>query len=788
MKKTLLVIILALASLVSLAPIYGLEFSSDAISLCATDTAVFVTSVTNTADYQDSFTVSLGGDAAKWAIAAPAGFSLNPGETENIYLYVTPSINSLAGTYTLDVTVTGHSKTETGSVTLKVLDCHSAEFSVVGADSAEVCAVTKATYILQLNNTGKYTENFVLSLSGLPAKFSTLSQQLVTLAAGQSATIEVYSTPPADQTGDFTMTVTAASQNSRATATQQLKLKSKQCYDFIATTDVNYLSFCEASEAKIPITLENKGSVDNTFTLNVEGPSWATVENTKVDVPAGQARFTNLILYPGYKVSGDFNIKLIVEPAKGFKTTIDFVANVKSCNSVDLKLSTTKDKICPNTEKAYALSIVNTGEFGTRYGISVSGADFVSVDKSFIDLNPSEKTDFNLVLKPTATEPAGKRTIIVKAEAQDNSKASATATLDLDVAPMTDCYGVKVTAALTRVEVAAGEPALVPIIIENKGLENSTYNLDVSGTGAAFVQLNPASLVLSGKEAKTVYAYVAVPEGTASDAYKVTVAARLEDQASTVSTASFDIILGKPTKIEEGELIKEQTTTQRLAAIKATIKAFFSQMAERMKALFANVKVPKVKPLGTPETAEEAPLVETNITVTNETNITVSEENLTVSEKANITTTEVGTTEGEEELPENASTLLSEGVKAKLGIGAEEKETEGRTFKEKLLAVDFSNLSLSTGFASIVTFLTTTTYWVPNWLFIVAVILIVTGLSYLLRSKDLIEKFNKFLEEEPKQLQEKKENEKNNESKDKKLSAQELLDQTGEKKKKGKKR
>ncbi len=820
MKKLLLAV---LSLLFVLAPVCALEFSSNSMALCATDTAVFVASVTNDGNFQDSYTVSLSGDAAKWAVAAPAGFSLNQGESEQIYVYVTPSIVALAGNYSIKATVSSVGKTEEQTLNLKVLGCHSAEL-VVDSASQDICAATRADYSLHLKNTGKYTENFALSINGVPGKFSILSEDLVTLTAGQTKDISVYSTPPADQTGDFALTVTAASQNSKAIASQQLQLKSKQCYDFNAKPDVNYLSFCEASEAKIPIAIENAGSVNNVYALSVDGPAWATVENTKVEVPADQARFTNLVLFPGYGIAGDFSVKVTIAPDKGTKTEQTVIANVKTCNSADVKISEASDVICPNTEKAYAVSLVNTGQFDARYSILVQGADFASADKSFADLKAGEATSINLIVAPKGGAITGKQTITVTAEAQDASKASASSDLNLEVASLESCFGVVTTSALTSIDVAAGEPALVPIVVENKGVENSTYNLEVSGTGAAFVQLNPASLTLEGKSSKTVYAYVAVPEGTAKDSYKVTVAARLKDQATTMSTTSFDIVLSQETNATEKTVTSAAPVSERFSAIKDKIVGWWNSFVAKVKSLFVkqvpaenatttegqpvvnesgiNVSEPVIEGEEniTPaenitEITENETAPTENITITNETipeNVTITNEtapveNITVTNETNETapivqeenqTTAVSNETNETAPTENVSGLLSAALQAKLAE-AKNETVQAESAKERFMS---SLGSLSGAFSTITAFLTATTYFIPNWLFIVLVIVIVAFANYLLRRKDLVNKFNKFLDEDTEAPKDEKKN-----GNGKKPTAQDILD-AEEKKKNSKKK
>ena len=855
LKKILLAFVFLLA-------IYGasaLDLSAESAEVCPTDTGVFIFTVNNAGNFQDSYTVTLSSDAARWAVSAPSGFSLKSGEFETVYVYVTPSRSALPGDYELKITVSSVSSVDSATALVTVKDCHSASFTSASTD-AEVCSATSAKYNLELANTGKYTENFVLSLSGTAARWSVLSEELVRLAAGETSVIAVTATPPADQTGDFSLTVTAASQNSNAVAAQKLAIKSDACYGFSADADVNYVSFCENSEAKIPLAVENSGTIDNVYNIRVSGPSWATVEDTSIAIPGGEARFTNVVLFPSFGVSGDFPVTLSVKGEKGSDTaTQEIIANVKSCYAADIKLSVSEDVACPNNDLAYTVSLANPGEFDSRFAISTGGAGFASTDSDFVDLPAGQSAEFNLLLEPKEGD-VGSHKITVKAEAQDLSKASASAELDLTVASLENCFGVETTAALRRVDVAVGEPAVIPIIVENKGFENSTYNLEVSGTGAQFVQLNPASLTLDGKSARTVYAYIAVPEETAADVYKVTVAARLKDGVIS-STTNFDIAIASPEDL--GAINEEDVADERTAGIREAVLNFISRLREQVRATVNQItarvsgeevqeapeadegnvsgdeqllpgEIPQEEPAAaeeineTGESLNESSSEEANETIeiseetnateeTNETRVTLNESasategNETANETAvegapagNETANETGESlnesaaqeqpqsgeitrpEGEEQIPEGTSQFLSDAVREKLaseGSGesaaetpAEEAEGAGESVQERLQ----SQLSKLTGAVpGAKEFLAERTYVIPNWLFILAVIVVVSGMSYALRRKDFVEKFNKFLEAEDEPSAEDKKN-------NKKPSAQDILDEA--EKKKAKKR
>lgn len=589
--KRVFALVALLLTLLPIAAAHG-SFSFGSIdneqTVCATDTILFIIPVTN-GDDQDSFTASLSGDAAKWAVAAPAGFTLDSGVTEQVYVYVTPSSGALPGKYGLTVTVNGQSSGRQDiPLTVNVGDCHSASLTALEV-SQDVCADSSAAYSLALVNTGKYTENFALSTSGPLAAQATLSDAVVKLKAGESKEITATVKPTADQTGAFDLTVTARSETSNAAASAKLKVNSNNCYEFALTPDKNYLSFCENSEVTVPLTIRNVGEAVNTFELSVSGPSWATVDAASVDVAPNSEKVANLVFYPGFGVSGDFDAKITAKGKQGgVSETQTVTANVKTCHSTDLKLAAKEDTLCPVTSQTYEVSLVNTGEFDESYSLTVTGADWATLDKNFVDLKAGETAKFNLQISPKDV-PAGNYPLTVDAVSQGPSKTSAKDTLVATITPKEGCFGVQTTAALTRVEVAPGEGALIPVIIENKGTQESTYNIEVSGTGAGYVQLNPATLTIAGRQAKTVYMYVAVPEETAQNMYKVTVAARLED--GTVSSSS-DVEIAVIAPKTEAPVVapKPETTQTRVQEKLNTAQSSLDSLREKLRAFFDGLR------------------------------------------------------------------------------------------------------------------------------------------------------------------------------------------------------
>jgi len=521
----LTIAILCLATAANASASFDVNSVSPNPTTCPTVTGIYVLTVENTGTEADKYTVTLSGDSSTWAISAPSGFALTPGAVKQVYIYITPTLNALIGDYDLNIHVVGQIAGEkVVTVPIAINSCHSATLSTEKSE-AEVCSCTMAKYTLELENTGKYTENFEITASGSAAKWTSLSEEALTLDAGEKRAIYVYSTPDCDQTGQYDLTITAKSLNSNALASQNLSLNSLACYDTILEPQTEYISLCENTEKNISIELRNDGTADNIYTLSVSGPAWATLETSQVELKAGKSKEINLVLFPKYKVSGEFELNLkAISKVGDVNVQKKIIANVLTCHNTDLKISAVEDTLCPYVNKTYIVTLMNIGNYSEKYNIEVTGANWANIEENFIELDANESKELELVAKPDTIE--GNYIIKIKATSQYECRTEASDVLKITVPQSDACYGVAVTPEKGNVDVAYGEAAMIPVLIENKGTEESTFTLDISGTGANYIQLNPATVTVAGKATETVYLYAAVPEDTPHARYTLTVTAR----------------------------------------------------------------------------------------------------------------------------------------------------------------------------------------------------------------------------------------------------------------------
>jgi len=566
LKKIFILILILLIPHSIVATEFVMGSSTSSIDTCSSDTSLIIVTTTNTNSASDTYTLSLSGEASKWAVVAPQGFVLQPDESQNSYIYITVPSGTLTGKYELKALVSSNSGgQQTQIYSINVDECNSVSIEpVIGSQS--ICTCTEGSFEVKVYNTGRWTENYRLSLSGSGASWTTLSEDMIGLQSGESKTVSLTAKPVCGDAGDFEVTVTTESLNSNALASTTLDIKVDGCYDFDFVPAENYLSFCDNSEAKVPINIQNKGTVGNSYVISIDGPSWASFDKKRIVTSAGKVESNNLVLSPGFGVTGNFPMTITVEAEQGDIVKTDtFTANVLSCRQTSLDIAQNYDFVCGGSSKSYSINLLNAGKFKEGYSVSVTGPVWARLSNSFVSLEAGEFTELDLELAPAVSVPAGKYKFVVEAKSQNVGRTFDSDYIEVSVPERSNCFGVQLEVESNSVEVVHGEGELVPVVINNIGTTAAKYELEISGSGANLAQLNPGVVELEGNSAGTVYLHLSAPDDTAIGTHGVIISAR-NSEDNTVSGSvqvSLNVVESRIAVLSDitPEIIKDGNTT-----------------------------------------------------------------------------------------------------------------------------------------------------------------------------------------------------------------------------------
>lgn len=581
---TLTLLILA-AKHVSAADDFVATTSQTPHAICPGSTALFTDVIQNVISTPLAFTVSSSGSSSSFITTVPTGFILEPGQKKTIYTYASPRSTTRVGSYTLDVLVSSDGESETLSHRVEVQDCSS--FSLTQVNGLKtICPSDIETYEFTLANNGQLQDTYDLRVEGQIAPWVTLSENQITLASGQSKQVFAYISSTQDSLGDYEFSIVAQSKANARVSSAKASLKVNPCFDFKLITERDFLSFCEHSTQSIPIQIVNDGSTQNTYNLEIEGPVWASLENNVIDLAPGQTRTVNLILNPDYGVEGEFNVAFKATTKRGKLTNQNvFDISVQKCHSVAVDIESSQDSICNSLSNTYSVLVKNTGQFEKDFRLDIQGPTWSQIDTSRLFLDAAEESQVTLSINPGFEVTPGEYDITVGAQALDSSAVSAQDTIKITTVSREECYQPQIGLSKKDIEVFYDSAATLPVVIENKGTYDATYTLDVSGTAANFVQLNPGVITVKPNRAELIYLYIAPGLETKNGDYQATISVRLGD--STI-LASDDVNI----KVSESTVpIEEPTPTPPEQAPQR--KSFW----QRLKEFFTGTPTEQVTPV-----------------------------------------------------------------------------------------------------------------------------------------------------------------------------------------------
>ena len=527
---------------------FFLQTESQVNSLCPSSTLVFTTLIRNTGDETSDYTITLNGDAAKFSVAVPQGFTLKPGASETIYTYISPSSRVLPGTYSLQIVAKSKTVTKSSSHTINVEDCHVT--TLVIEDTKKICPAQSISYKATLENKGKFFETYDLSLEGSAASFAKLSESVVSLNPGTSKEVLVTILPQ-EKPQEYTIVVKAASRNSLAKASSKTTVDIVDCYNYHSEINQGLFTLCEASQTGGKLKIRNDGTVQNVYDVSTSAANFVALEKSSVSLAPGSEATLNLLFTPTYGQFGTYDLEInIVNKIGGIKQRVPIKVIVEKCYDVLVTLAQESDKICNEASASYSVTVKNTGRFTARYTLNVGGADFATLDKKDIELKSGEEGKFTLQVKPGAQTEAKNHAIGVKAE-DPISKSKATDTINIKTSTLEECFKPIINTKDKDISVKKDSSATIAFAIENQGTEKASYSLETSGSAVQFIQLNPTKVNLEPKTSKTVFLFVSPSLDIVEGTYKATITARLADK----TIAASDTVNIKVESATQGTLI-----------------------------------------------------------------------------------------------------------------------------------------------------------------------------------------------------------------------------------------
>ncbi len=578
-------------------------------TVCPSSTIILATAVSTTE--AGAFTITQAGSASNFATTVPTGLYLEAYQTDIVYTYLTPSTRVSPGLYTLEIKVEGNGKIKTSTQTIVVENCHNTNL-IVEPKEQTICACENNLIKLTLFNNGKYLENYNLGADGIAASWLNLSSTALTLQGNSSQDVYAYISTPCNVLGKYEVNFVAKSESEYSQTNAKSSLNVVFCYDYSIIPEKYYYPICENEKISIPVTITNKGVRTNNYKINLYSADWITADQKELSVEKNSSKIFNILAQPAFKTLGNYTatIEVLSNEGKVIKKQ-EILFESKNCYNVLTDIQESKDRMCNALSKSYSVLIKNTGSFKNIYDITIDGPAWATISEKRLTLNASEEKLLTLELNPPyEVKP---ETYEIKVTAIDKiSNYSYSDTITLSTISVEDCYKPQISSQNNEIEIAKDNTGTVVFVIENKGINEAEYSLELSGTATQFAELNPGTVIIKPAKAQTVYLYLSPSPEVMLGNYSLTVSARLKD-TTIVSTKTINVIVTK----EVGQKITNETNVTQTEVV--VQKSIFQKIAEWFSSIFAKNENKNNNDITT--NVIEANTTDT-INITNATNIT----------------------------------------------------------------------------------------------------------------------------------------------------------------------
>ncbi|MBI5036873.1 hypothetical protein HZC09_06050, partial [Candidatus Micrarchaeota archaeon] len=199
--------------------------------LCAGDTATYVISLKNEGNFPESGSISTNLNPQIYSLSE-TGFSLNPSQSKDFYLYVTPPAGMPSGNSGFKVLGRSQYTYREAVSSLNVLSCVDLKISVPASINAQAGEETRAK--AEFTNTGSVSDTFLLSLSCPP--FVSLKDYKINLNASQSASTQLVIYPGKENLGIYSCTIISRAQKYIKEFTAKTSINAQQFYTATLST------------------------------------------------------------------------------------------------------------------------------------------------------------------------------------------------------------------------------------------------------------------------------------------------------------------------------------------------------------------------------------------------------------------------------------------------------------------------------------------------------------------------------------------------------------------------
>ncbi|MBI1971746.1 MAG: hypothetical protein HYS53_00440 [Candidatus Aenigmarchaeota archaeon] len=286
-------------------------------SICTGEKFTYAIDIKNTGAFAEFYSLN-----ASLGTLSADRVMVESGDVKTVYL--TANTTGLLENRTHEITLTasaGSMKNST-KLSLNVVVCHNAVMKLL-PQSLTVCIPERATFKVEINNTGRRPETFAIFAAG-----NKIADNF--LVAENTSNSREFDVDYSNETGVYRVDADAVSQALIMKSAAALVVRDfDACYGAsLASRDASK-TIKPSDRTLQELQLRNTGIMTLNYILQLVGPQWMAVGISNITLEPNETGKVYLYIAPPFGTKfGNYSTRIIVISEKGVSSGVDFVTNV----------------------------------------------------------------------------------------------------------------------------------------------------------------------------------------------------------------------------------------------------------------------------------------------------------------------------------------------------------------------------------------------------------------------------------------------------------------------------
>ncbi len=405
---------------------YDLEAVQQSQQICPGETARFNFKLRNVGDFSDTFLIAKEGQLTDSITLSDEQITLAKGESKDLFAYVN-SGSDTTGDFDFTITVKGLRGKSIQSISGKLIVNACYDYSLRSDKNyVSLCEHSSQLIPIQIKNDGSVTNNYDLQLEG--ENWMSIDQAKITLASGESKTIGFIVNPDYGINGDYRATVKAISEKGKIEQTSNYDINVRSCYGAVVDIEKDQDKICSSLSNKYNVLIKNTGDFDQDYRFSIDGPTWASIDQSRINVNAGGEGQVTLDIAPGIQDTGSFDVKLNIEALDSSKVIASDIISVmvvsrEECYQPAIGINNKDITVNYDSSTTAPIVIENKGSNSATYTIAVTGtaSSFVQLNPATITVDPGKAELVYLYAAPNIETPNGQYSATVSVRLGDST-------------------------------------------------------------------------------------------------------------------------------------------------------------------------------------------------------------------------------------------------------------------------------------------------------------------------------------------------------------------------------